>query len=93
MDSGELKEESGLDPGPKADPVADAMGRASWAAMRGDFKSAREIISRTRERVRPGDRTRLDALDRSFRVDRAALVAIGLTAAILLTIGLVTLFH
>ena len=78
---------------PRADPVARAMAQASQAATRGDFATAREALARTRDRVSPADRTRLDALDRSFHIDRAALVIIAVTAAVLVTISLSTLFH
>ncbi len=69
------------------------MARASQAALQGDFSTARAALKQTRDRVPPADRLRLDALDRSFRLDRVALVVVGLTAAVLLAIGLATLFH
>lgn len=93
MEAREPKEESGPAAGGRADPVASAMTRASQAARRGDFGTARAALKRTRDQVSQPDQTRLDALDRSFRLDRAALVVIGLTTAALVAIGLSTLFH
>jgi len=93
MEAREPKEDSGPAAGEQADPVTSAMTRANQAALRGDFGTARAELKRTRSRVSQPDQTRLDALDRSFRVDRAALVVIGLTIAVLVVIGLSTLFH
>lgn len=93
MDARELKEESEPERVEPTDPVTASMAQASLDALRGDFRSARQTLSRTRARVPPSDQTRLDALDSSFRVDPAVLVVIGLTAIALLVIGLSTLFH
>ncbi len=76
-----------------SDAVSRALAQASSHARQGDFRSARLTIERARTQVDPIDRERLDAFDRSFRLDRAACVVVAVTLVALAVIALLSLFN
>ena len=75
------------------DPVCSALAQASALARGGDFRAARRILARSKTGATPEQSARIDALDRSFRLDRAVLVVVATTAAILAVVASLTLFH
>lgn len=86
-------------PDSRPDETADSaaltsrtMRHASALARAGDFRAARRLLRRRRAELRPSDRIRLDALDRSFRLDPAALVVASMVLIALVLIGGSTLF-
>ena len=76
----------------RIDPISAVICKASDLARRGDFRLARNAIARARGK-KASDDVRLDALDRSFRLDPAVVLVVALTSAVLALIAALTLFR
>ena len=77
----------------EADSVSRTLAQASSHATQGDFRSARLAIDRARTQADPIDQERLDAFDRSFRLDRALCVVAAATLAAHIVIAALSLFN
>jgi hypothetical protein len=73
--------------------TATSIEESHGLALSGDFQRARRVLEQARATVPAPDAERLAAAQRSFRLDRAALAVVVLTALGLIAVIALTLFH
>ena len=77
----------------ESDTVFEALMQASSCAGQGDFRAARLVIERARALVSPIDLERLDAFDKSFRLDRAVGLVVAAFLVALAVIAVLSLLN